>query len=1782
MLFFIKQRPRTLLVFIAFFLYFASQAFANSSVDILTPALRESISGTYLVKIKAFTDETPKPKIDQVVYTAASINTGAVSTYTVNNPSYPESTWSWDTTQLSNEEYILNVNVVFTTPKISSPSRNVIITINNPSTPPPSGSDLWANLAAGDTISGKKTVEIYHSNPSIVNKIKIWVDNNEVASTKGLSSSNPIYKWQWDTTQYANGQHTFKVKSYYTNGNIADKYEIDVDVKNVIPNQAPTISLTSKPSSPTTQADVLFSWQGNDSDGSIAYYYYALDSNTFTETTAASKTFYNLSFGSHTFKVKAKDDKGAESATETWTFTRDQPAKSKLYAPAYLPASGTEFDPGSQVNLKITGGIECVEGGVYQIWINGNGVDHKQYQYISASSSSTPAFNYVFNVPASSGTYDYQVVSQYRPHAISGPLDTLGINDLQQTDVYRIKVKKAPNKSPTATIISGPSGTINERSATFSWQGADPDGSVIGYYYALDNPAPSNWTTGTTANFNNLAFGSHTFYVKAKDNDGEYSNVASQSFRINNPPMVSITYPAANAFLMDLIPIDIKVNAADPEDTTVDVIKYLVDGQVKYQGNALAWKWDAASYAAGTHTIEAVGYDKNGLSSSAKVPITLTKYEKPQLTIDLPTTEACGFLIVNGTVNKIMDLNFYIDNKLVKTQEINPKNFSIELDVSKIKGAGSHELLIEAYDLLPANKVSLKKTVFIDNRAKLFLVNKLTNKIIADENSYPLLSKNSVEDYRLVFRAAKLGKINFWGKGIISFDLIKQAVGYEYACDLAANDFTWKKDEYRHTITVGYFLAEEGYAYEYPVSLNVRLVLFDISETEMLEVMEAIKTGLGATLDYIGEKQTEKKQIELLKQGIEKSLGNYNYKAKVISQGGGYYFELVAESKLGDGAYRLLMGENGAKFSKITAGLSKSFSYNNLLEALEAMQVPLTRLYIPIGQDRAIKTQKPVDYKQEIKSFPLRGASSADDAAEDGLVLLKRSRLSSMLKAFPSLVKGGSWILNAMEFIDAVNLISEGPSGRKEGLASLGKLIVGTGAVAVIGITSVPPAVVIGGGLIIGASTYYIIQEIGPGPSNKLDFEGYAGEKVKTTISIVNADKIAHNYQVSLTCDNNYGATCWATSPAKFTLPPGFFEDYINYEIWVTLPIVPYGPTEPPWPFPDPILVKLLVTMEADQYSPGYSRIKVARVKINKPMVILPNPSLYTCSYGASVEGCTFNISASNVSINWPNMNFTKDMDFTNLSVVSVKDSVEIEIPSFGDTKILADSPATINIANFHADYPIIKHNNVLIYDGKQGIWDKNIIKSVTWDEISHNLTYDVYHFDKYTILAGVLDKTSPIKPLVIAIPVGNAALLKASLKGQTEAGATLKVFINNALVSSEAVNSNGEFMLRDLILTPANNKLKLIAVDNAGNQSEEYVLDVPFIEKEYKFEEGDVSIKVKFPIGALPEDYIAKLRSLSSVELGQLNDKLSKGSLALFGLTLDFENQAAVDFNSPINIEISGLTALAKNNSSLKIWGEGVIDGANGLKIMDANNQNVNVGFSTLKSGNYIIYAGETTKPSISNLKVDNQAIVAGDYAKARPTITATAQDNSGGSGVGSWEVKVVDYVSNILVVSKQTTLAAPTTEAVSISYALTSDLNAGKYYIEVSATDVAGNTETAKSAYFEVGNSSQLGVSCLNAPNPFSPDGDGVNDTTKIGYQLSKAAKIRIIIASLNGEVLKQWEFAEGDINNGRAGYNEVAWDGKNQVGEISANGVYLCYLVAETGSEKNIKKLKLALLR
>ena len=95
---------------------------------------------------------------------------------------------------------------------------------------------------------------------------------------------------------------------------------------------------------------------------------------------------------------------------------------------------------------------------------------------------------------------------------------------------------------------------------------------------------------------------------------------------------------------------------------------------------------------------------------------------------------------------------------------------------------------------------------------------------------------------------------------------------------------------------------------------------------------------------------------------------------------------------------------------------------------------------------------------------------------------------------------------------------------------------------------------------------------------------------------------------------------------------------------------------------------------------------------------------------------------------------------------------------------------------------------------------------------------------------------------------------------------------------------------------------------------------------------------------------------------------------------------------------------------------------------------------------------------------------------------------------------------------------------------------------------------------------------------PNPFHPP----QQSTLIAYKLDDQASVTMRIFTLSGDLVLQRNF-DKSADGGRAGLNEVVWDGRNGQGEVVASGGYITLIEAQgTGETMHVIRRKIAVVR
>jgi hypothetical protein len=78
-------------------------------------------------------------------------------------------------------------------------------------------------------------------------------------------------------------------------------------------------------------------------------------------------------------------------------------------------------------------------------------------------------------------------------------------------------------------------------------------------------------------------------------------------------------------------------------------------------------------------------------------------------------------------------------------------------------------------------------------------------------------------------------------------------------------------------------------------------------------------------------------------------------------------------------------------------------------------------------------------------------------------------------------------------------------------------------------------------------------------------------------------------------------------------------------------------------------------------------------------------------------------------------------------------------------------------------------------------------------------------------------------------------------------------------------------------------------------------------------------------------------------------------------------------------------------------------------------------------------------------------------------------------------------------------------------------------------------------------------------NYPNPFNPE-------TWIPYQLAEPAEVRLTIYDMSGKVVRRLAVGHQAAGMYQSRSRAVYWDGRNQMGEFVASGLYFYRLIAD----------------
>ncbi len=277
------------------------------------------------------------------------------------------------------------------------------------------------------------------------------------------------------------GTHNFRIQAADKAGNMSSIYTYSWSINLT----APTVNLTSNPSSVTNQTSASFAFSGQN----IVSYQCQIDGGAYAACTSP-KAYSGLGAGSHTFRVMGTDGNGQSSAAVSYMWNVDNVAPNAPSISANVQSvtnataasfSFSAVDAGSGI-----AGYQCsLYGASYA-----NCTSPKAYSALASG-------NHTFKVKASDNAGNTSSESSF-----SWSIDLVG---------------------PSLAFTQTPSSSTST-SAAFAFTASDSGAGLNSIQCSLDNAAFANCTS--PVNLSGLSVAAHNFRVQASDKVGNSSMIS--------------------------------------------------------------------------------------------------------------------------------------------------------------------------------------------------------------------------------------------------------------------------------------------------------------------------------------------------------------------------------------------------------------------------------------------------------------------------------------------------------------------------------------------------------------------------------------------------------------------------------------------------------------------------------------------------------------------------------------------------------------------------------------------------------------------------------------------------------------------------------------------------------------------------------------------------------------------------------------------------------------------------------------------------------------------------------------------------------------------------------------------------------------------------------------------------------------------------------------------------------------------------------------------------------
>ncbi len=557
------------------------------------------------------------------------------------------------------------------------------------------------------------------------------------------------YNFAWNSV--APGAYSLTAKATDNQGATTTSAAVAITVTEPIPNQPPTVSLTSPTAGQSflAPANISLSANANDADGSVTKVEFFNGATKIGEDLDAPYNFAwnSVAPGAYSLTAKATDNQGATTTSAAVAITVNAPNQPPTVS-LTSPTAGQSFL--APANIALSANASDADGSVTKVeFFNGA---------TKIGEDLDAPYNFAWNNVAA-GAYSLTAKATDNQGAIT-------------TSAAVAITVNAPNQPPSVSLTSPTQGQAFLAPANISLtaNASDVDGSVTKVEF-FNGATKIGEKVGAPFSFgwNDVPAGAYSFTAKATDNQGATTTSTAVAITVTDPVIPPPAQPTAT-------PIGGSYN--NPQSVTLTTltsgatIRYTLNGNDPTVSTGILYA-NPISISA-TTTLKAIAV-KDGVASSILTQV-YTINNPPTVTLTSPANgtiyRAPASITATATASDpdgpIAKVEFYFNNELKQTATASPYTYTLS-DAA----AGGYTIYAKAFDAQGHSATSASVTIIVNQPPTIFWVSPANNSTFTTADKISLSANASDVD-------GTIAKVSFFRGNIKVADVLQPASGSTY------------------------------------------------------------------------------------------------------------------------------------------------------------------------------------------------------------------------------------------------------------------------------------------------------------------------------------------------------------------------------------------------------------------------------------------------------------------------------------------------------------------------------------------------------------------------------------------------------------------------------------------------------------------------------------------------------------------------------------------------------------------------------------------------------------------------------------------------------------------------------------------------------------------------------------------------------------------------------------------------------------------------------------------